>query len=234
MHSDTRDVRIVRAGDSLLIIELENTIDPHVNQRAIALADAIETLRIGGVTDVVPTYRSVGVYFDPVRTHHDRLIALLDQCTHRADVVASEHRLVEVPVVYGGAFGPDLASVAEQTQLTEDEVIRRHVSIVYRVYMLGFVPGFAYMGTVDERLRLPRRQTPRLRVPACSVAIASFQTGIYPADTPGGWWILGRSVMKPFDTERKDPFLFRAGDSVRFVSVDASELQEPRHGGDQN
>lgn len=215
------EVRIVPAGDTLFILELENTIDPAVNARAIALADAIERRQIGGVVDVVPTYRSVGVYFDPVRTHHDGLVAALEACAREDAPPRRDERLIEVPVIYGGAFGPDLEDVARQTGLSEADVIAVHAGVVYRVYMLGFVPGFAYMGIVDERLRLPRRASPRLRVPACSVAIAAFQTGIYPADTPGGWWILGRSVLKPFDAGRAEPFLFRAGDSVRFVPLAA-------------
>lgn len=215
------EVRLVSAGDALLIVELENTIDPEVNARATALAAAVERLQIPGVRDIVPTYRSVAVYFDPVRTHYDRMRAAVEACLRQDLSSLREERLVEVPVVYGGEHGPDLAAVAAQAGLSEDEVIRRHTGVVYRVYMLGFVPGFAYMGVVDERLRLPRRETPRLRVPACSVAIAAFQTGIYPADTPGGWWILGRSLVKPFEATRSEPFLFRAGDSVRFVPVAA-------------
>jgi inhibitor of KinA len=217
------DVHIVPAGDALVLLELENTIDPEVNARAIALAQAIEQRRIGGVSDVVPTYRSVGVYFDPARTDHDALIRAIDACVRGTQAPAGATRLVEVPVVYGGDAGPDLPAVAQQTGLSEREVIDLHTSRVYRVYMLGFVPGFAYMGTLDERLRLPRRQTPRLRVPAGSVAIAAFQTGIYPADTPGGWWILGRSLVKPFDADRAEPFLFEAGDSVRFVAATEGE-----------
>jgi inhibitor of KinA len=212
-------LRLIPAGDALILIELDNVIDPAVNERVIAIAAAVERRGYGGVLDVVPTYRSVGVYFDPVRTNRGALVAGLEECAHEPSAVAESGRLIEVPVAYGGEDGPDLEAVADQTHLTEEEVIRLHTGRSYRVYMLGFVPGFAYMGSVDERLRLPRRQTPRVRVPARSVAIASFQTGIYPTETPGGWWILGRSLLEPFDAEREDPFLFRAGDEVRFVRV---------------
>jgi KipI family sensor histidine kinase inhibitor len=222
------DARLVAAGDALMLLELENMIDPDVNARAIAIASTIEALRIPGVTDVVPTYRSVGVYFDPLRTRHEQLVDALERCARDETPAPRETRVIEVPVVYGGDAGPDLADVAAHAGIPETEVIERHSRVVYRVYMLGFVPGFAYMGVVDERLRIPRRPTPRLRVPAQSVAIAAFQTGIYPADTPGGWWILGRSVLAPFDPARAEPFLFRAGDSVRFVPVNSRDERTDR------
>jgi KipI family sensor histidine kinase inhibitor len=217
--------RIVPAGDSALIVEFEERIDPAINARAIACAEAIQAARIIGVRDIVPTYRSVAVYFDPVRTDSDEL---MERITHEAEgatgVAADATSPIRIPVCYGGELGPDLASVATFAGLAEHEVVRIHSSGVYRVFMLGFVPGFAYLGLVDERIAMPRHTTPRVRVPTGSVAIAGVQTGIYPAETPGGWQLIGRTPLKPFDAARAEPFLMKAGDLVRFEAIDRPEF----------
>lgn len=214
------------AGDSALILELEPLIDAGVNARAIAMADAVRRQDVPGVRDVVSTYRSVAVFFDPLRTRLEDVTAALDRgAAQDASVEAS--RVVEVPVAYGGELGPDLADVALETGLSEAEVIRRHAESTYRVFMLGFVPGFAYMGTVDESIAVPRRPTPRMRVPAGSVAIAGRQTGIYPQETPGGWRLLGRTRVRPFDASRTPEFLVRSGDHVRFVRVSSLDDTGP-------
>jgi inhibitor of KinA len=128
-------------------------------------------------------------------------------------------------VCYGGEFGPDLAEVAALAGATEEEVVALHVAPIYRVYVVGFVPGFPYMASVDARLALPRRTTPRTRVPAGSVAIAAGQTGIYPMETPGGWHLIGRTHVKPYDHTRREPFLFKPGDRVRFRSINRAEFE---------
>ena len=222
--------RIVAAGDAALIVEFENRIDPVVNGMAIALAAAIQTARIAGVRDVMPTYRSVGIHFDPLHTDYDTLVAQVEACTGDESLYQSETRPpygdpspVRVPVCYAGEFGPDLANVAAFADVSEAEVVRLHTSRIYRVFMLGFVAGFAYMGTVDERIAAPRLPTPRVRVPVGSVGIADVQTGIYPASTPGGWRIVGRTPLKPFDLAREKPFLFKAGDTVHFYAIEPAE-----------
>jgi inhibitor of KinA len=213
----TGDFRIVTAGDSALVVEFPERIDAEVNGRVVALAEAIEGERIGGVRDVVPTFRSVAIYFDPLRTDVDRLSERLERAAAYAHSAATTARNpIRVPVSYGGKAGPDLEGVARHAGMTEAEVITLHAAPVYRVYMLGFVPGFAYMGTVDPRIAAPRRSTPRLRVPSGSVGIAGGQTGIYPSETPGGWQLIGRTLLKPFDPSRAEPFLLKAGDSVQF------------------
>ena len=201
--------RIVPAGDAALMVEFEERIDPEVNARAIAVAEAIQAAAIAGVRDIVPTYRSVAVYFDPLRTDHDALTDCLEgaAAVPSAPAAVAERVSVLIPVCYGGEFGPDLAGVAAFADVTEDEVVRVHVGRTYRVFMLGFVPGFAYLGIVDQRIAMPRHATPRVRVPAGSVGIAGVQTGIYPAETPGGWQLIGRTPLKPFDPARADPFL---------------------------
>jgi KipI family sensor histidine kinase inhibitor len=191
-----------------------------VNARAIALAQAIDGARIPGVRDVVTTYRSVAIYFDPLRTNYDALLArLADETSHIVQDSVDDRPPIDVPVCYGGEFGPDLDAVAVFANLTAAEVVCVHATAIYRVFMLGFVPGFAYMGTVDPRIAAPRHPTPRVRVPLGSVGIAGVQTGIYPAETPGGWQLIGRTPLKPFDPTRAEPFLFRAGDHVRFVPI---------------
>jgi inhibitor of KinA len=213
----THGFRIVTAGDSALVVEFAERIDPEVNGRVVALAETIDAERIGGVRDVVPTFRSVAIYFDPLRTDFDRLSERLERAAADARPAATIAREpIRIPVSYGGASGPDLEEVARYAGMTEAEVITLHSAPVYRVYMLGFVPGFAYMGTVDPRIAAPRRSTPRLRVPSGSVGIAGGQTGIYPSETPGGWQLIGRTLLKPFDPSRAEPFLLKAGDSVEF------------------
>jgi KipI family sensor histidine kinase inhibitor len=217
-------VRIVAAGDSALVVEFEDRIDARVNARAIAVAAAIQEAAIGGVRDVVPTYRAVAVYFDPLRTPYDELTARVEQELARPSVDVSASRApVRIPVCYGGEFGPDLGDVAAFAHISEDDVVRRHTASIYRVFMVGFVAGFAYMGTVDASIAMPRRATPRVRVPLGSVGLAGVQTGVYPAETPGGWQLIGRTPVKPFDADRAEPFLLQAGDHVQFFPITAEE-----------
>jgi inhibitor of KinA len=180
-------------------------------------------LAVAGVRDVVPTFRSVAVSFDPLHTHLQRLIEVVTRLASTVTATAPlAAKTIRIPVWYGRQFGPDLAEVARMAALDEPEVIARHTAVTYRVFMLGFLPGFAYLGTVDPRIAAPRRTTPRTRVPAGSIGIAGGQTGIYPLDTPGGWQIIGRTLTRPFDLTRAEPFLFRAGDAVLFYAVDPS------------
>ena len=214
-------MRIVAAGDSALVIEFEERIDPAVNARAIALAAAVQSAAIAGVRDVVPTYRAVAVHFDPLHTAYDQLVDRLQhELAHPSPEPAVVKPPIRIPVCYGGDLGPDLPDVAAFAHVSEDEVVRRHTATTYRVFMLGFVAGFAYMGTVDASIAVPRRATPRLRVPLGSVGIAGVQTGIYPAETPGGWQVIGRTPVKPFDPARADPFLMQGGDHVQFYAID--------------
>lgn len=211
-------MRIREAGDSGLVAELEATIDPAVNARAIGIAAAVRALRIPGVRDVVAAFHTVALSFDPLATDSSRLRAALEAAGEAA-VPRSTGRTVEVPVTYGGEAGPDLADVAAFAGCTPAEVIARHGSRAYRVFMLGFLPGYPYMAAVDDTIAAPRRATPRVRVPAGSVGIAGRQTGIYPRESPGGWQIIGRTSLTLFDPDATPPSLFAPGDEVRFVAV---------------
>ena len=216
--------RILPAGDSALIVEFDERIDPAINARAIALAESLQAAALAGVRDVVPTYRSVAVFFDPLRTNYDALVARVEHDAARAGQEPAEQRKpIRIPVCYGGDLGPDLAGVGAFGGISEQDVIRLHTAVTYRVFMLGFVAGFAYMGIVDARIAAPRRSTPRVRVPLGSVGIAGVQTGIYPAETPGGWQLIGRTPIKPFDPGRAEPFLMKAGDAVQFYAIDRAE-----------
>lgn len=218
--------RIVHAGDAALLIEFEERIDPHISAHAAALAGAVEQARIPGVRDVVPTYRAVTVYFDPVKTDDAALTRAIEALgSGPAPAPNDQHVLVEIPVCYGDECGPDLARVAEFGRMTTAEVVARHCAVTYRVMMIGFMPGFAYMGIVDPRIAAPRLDSPRTHVPRGSVGIAREQTGVYPGGTPGGWQIIGRTPRRPFDMSRPKPFLFRAGDDVRFVPIEHAEFE---------
>ncbi len=214
-------MRVRECGDSMLLVEFEPVIDPVVNERAIALAARLRGRNMRGVRDVAPGYCTVGVHFDPLQTD---LAALEHAIADDGGAVAEIESLatptpIEIGVHYGGPDGPDLAAVAAYAGCTEDEVIERHAGRVYRVYMLGFVPGFAYMGRVEPRIAAPRHRVPRERVAAGSVGIAGLQTGVYPVASPGGWQLIGRAERVMFDPDRTPPSLLSAGDLVRFVPI---------------
>lgn len=208
-------------GDSMLLIELEPAIDPVINERAIMLAARIRARAARGVRDVAPGYCTLGVHFDPLQTDLAALEAAIE-----SDFAAlaslhdiAERPVIEIPVTYGGEAGPDLEAVATFAGCSPADVIARHSQRTYRVYMLGFVPGFAYMGRVDDSIAAPRHRVPRERVPAGSVGIAGLQTGVYPVDSPGGWQLIGHTTTVMFDANRERPSLLAAGDMVRFVPV---------------
>jgi KipI family sensor histidine kinase inhibitor len=205
----------------MLLVELEAAIDPVINERAILLAERIRERNARGVRDVAPGYATVGVHYDPLQTD----LAALEQAIQDefASLVSldsiADRAIIEIPVHYGGAGGPDLDAVAAHAGCSTADVIERHCRRTYRVYMLGFVPGFAYMGRVDPSIVMPRHRVPRERVPAGSVGIAGLQTGVYPVDSPGGWQLIGHTETVMFDANRDRPSLLAAGDLVRFVPV---------------
>jgi len=226
------DVRILPAGDSAWLIELPERIDAAINERAIEIAHAIEHCGLP-VTDIVVGYRSVMAYFDPLDSRTNDLESRLQEmATAPSGGRSVSGATVEVPVCYDGAYGPDLGDVAAFDRCTPEEAIAIHLSREYRVFMVGFVPGFAYMAPLDPRIASPRRRSPRVKVPAGSVAVAAGQTGVYPAETPGGWNVIGRCPIRPYDSDRGQPFLFRPGDRVRFRRVGEDEYRETSQWGD--
>jgi len=203
----------------MLLVELEPAIDPVINERAILLAARLRERRARGVRDIAPGYSTLGIHYDPLQTDLAALEQAIEQEFARLaslDTIA-DRAVIEIPVNYGGDYGPDLDAVATFAGCSVDEVIKRHSGRTYRVYMLGFIPGFAYMGRVDPSLAAPRHRVPRERVPAGSVGIAGLQTGVYPVESPGGWQLIGHTTTMMFDANRDQPSLLSAGDLVRFV-----------------
>lgn len=222
----------VTVGDRAVTIMFGDRINPSINDRVLAFAQMLRRTPLPGVTDIVPTYHSVTVYYDTLRVRLSSLRRWLQEVlkAERTPRMRSSH-LIEVPVLYGDEWGPDLRAVATAAGCSEQDVIAHHSSGEYRVYMLGFLPGFPYMAHVPSPIALPRLPTPRVRVPAGSVAIAGVQTGIYPQEAPGGWRILGRTPLVLFDPARAAPCLIQPRDRVRFVPISRAEFESlVRHG----
>lgn len=212
--------RLRVAGDASILIEWADEIDDAVNDRVHSFAQFLRTQARAEILDLIPAYSSLLICFDP---QHTSLAQMREYLEHLVSIVPSSivfvPRVIEIPTRYGGAFGPDLSFIAERSGLSEREVIELHASVTYRVYMLGFTPGFAYLGSVPAQIAAPRLETPRTRVPAGSVGIAGRQTGIYPSETPGGWRLIGRTDLRLFDPRADPPALLRPGDRVRFVPI---------------
>jgi inhibitor of KinA len=216
--------RFLAAGDSAVVVEFGDAIDPAINRRVRDLLLAIEAAGLDGVTDLVPTYRSLLVSYDPLRVGIEVLRRQLsDLAAGRSPAAAPPPRVVEIPTAYGGELGPDLPFVAEHNHLSIEEVVAIHAGTDYLVYMMGFSPGFTYLGGMSERIAAPRLRTPRTAIPAGSVGIAQQQTGIYPVESPGGWQLIGRTPVSLFDPARHPPVLVEAGDYIRFVPIGLEE-----------
>jgi KipI family sensor histidine kinase inhibitor len=221
-------VRLLPLGDAALSIELGEAIDPAVNARVIALAERIRGQSWNGVLDVVPPYRSLTIHVDPRRLDLPALMDRLRLLPVPQPGEPTSGKDVTITVLYGGAAGPDLDDRAGFANLSAADVIRLHSSTAYRVYMLGFSPGFPYLGPVPEPLAMPRLATPRPTVPAGSVGIAGRQTGIYPIASPGGWRVIGHTPFALYRPASPSPFLVSPGDVVRFVPIDATTFDRLR------
>ena len=218
------EIKIYTAGDSSVLIEFGQEISPEINAQITALVRLIKAQHIEGVTDMIPAFASLLINYDPRGVSYAGLRARLEKLEISGET--SESRIFEIPVCYGGEYGPDLQNIADHAGLTPDEVIKIHSAKDYLIYMLGFLPGFSYLGGLDDRIHTPRLANPRIRIPAGSVGIGGSQTGIYPLDSPGGWQLLGMTPVKTYDPEREVPILFEAGDYIRFVPVSEEEYQE--------
>jgi KipI family sensor histidine kinase inhibitor len=221
--------RFLLAGDAALVVEFgqalgTSAIDLEINRRVHALARALAECPLPGLGETVPSYRSLLVHYDPLRLSYAEVEAFISEALQQCDdAPLPEPRLVEIPTIYGGEHGPDIDFVAEHNDLTVEDVIRLHSEAVYTVYMLGFTPGFPYLGGLPDALATPRLDTPRQRVPAGSVGIAGAQTGVYPLATPGGWRLIGWTSVVLFDPVRTPPALLQPGDQVRFVPTEEDE-----------
>lgn len=220
-----KKAKILTAGDSALLIEFEQKIAPEINAQITAFVHLLKGQHIEGVTDLIPAFASLLINYDPRVIGYKDLKARIEELLKiEVSEEAGDVRVFEIPVCYGGEYGPDIANIAENAGLSEQEVIDIHCSKDYLIYMLGFLPGFVYLGGLDERIHTPRLANPRISIPAGSVGIAASQTGIYPLNSPGGWQLLGMTPVKTYDPERETPILVEAGDYIRFVPVTEEEF----------
>ena len=220
------NVRFLPCGDQAVTVEWVSTIDEHINRQVHAFARKVEALSHPAITEVVPTYRSATVHYRPEVLSYEELKHLLAPLAQGSAEEAEELPVVEIPVCYGGEYGPDLLEVAQHCSLTPEEVIARHTAPTYRIYMLGFTPGFPYLGGMDPSIAAPRRKEPRIHIPAGSVGIAGEQTGVYPIVSPGGWQLIGRTPLRLFDPQKEQPILLSAGAGIRFVPIDEEAFRK--------
>jgi inhibitor of KinA len=212
-------------GDTALSVELGETIDIASNRRVHRLHGQLKSRQVAGLLGMNPTYRALFIEYDPRLISFERLLLLVEEAIEASIPPEEERETVEIPVCYGGEYGPDLEEVAARHNLSSQEVIALHSASLYHVYMIGFTPGFPYLGGLDSRLATPRKKTPRERVPAGSVGIADRQSGIYPIESPGGWQIIGRTPLRLFALNRSPVFLVRAGQAVRFKAIARNEFE---------
>jgi KipI family sensor histidine kinase inhibitor len=212
-------------GDRAVLVELGDDISPQINQKVRELYIGTKGRRIKGIKDLVPSYRSLMVVYDPLIISLDSLESQMNEIWNALDNARlPDPRTVEIPVVYGDKYGPDLEWIADYHKMTPQDVIRLHTQPTYQVYMIGFMPGYPYMGEVPDELVTPRRKTPRTHVPRGSVGIAQKQTGIYPVASPGGWQIIGRTPVRLFDPQGKPPSFLEMGDRVKFFVITEQEM----------
>ena len=213
-------------GDRAISIDFGQVIDPTINRHIRQTIERIKELQLDGIIELVPTYCALLVEYDAMLYSYSEICNIIEPTLDEGmtDTTNELVTVVEVPTVYGGEFGPDLSFVASHNHLSEDEVISIHSGTDYLVYMLGFIPGFSYLGGMDPRIATPRLSSPRTLIPAGSVGIAGEQTGTYPSDSPGGWQIIGRTPVTMYDMSKAQAALLNAGDYVRYVPIDESEF----------
>lgn len=232
--------RIFPLGDAAITVDFGNRIDEELNDEVMNRYRQLKEEPLSGITEIIPAYCSLTVYYTPVkiRNQHPGALTAYDLMKQwleeklREQVVSTpqNNRLIKIPVCYNAPFNQDIFFVTATNAVSQEEIISLHTSLVYRVFMLGFLPGFAYMGQVDERIAVPRKQQP-VPIAAGSVGIAGRQTGIYPLASPGGWQIIGRTPLELFDAANDNPVLLQAGDTVQFYSISNKEFEEMQHSG---
>lgn len=232
----TASVLYYPLGDSAIVMELGDAISEEIQRHIMAIGQFLEDYSFEGFIEYVPAFNTVTVFYDPLITEYETVKALF---VEMLTVISGEvHHLetitVDIPVLYGGPQGPDLSFVAKHAGLSEAEVVALHSAEVYLVHMIGFAPGFPYLGGLNEKIATPRKEMPALKIPAGAVGIAGVQTGIYPIATPGGWQIIGQTPLSLFDPERNPPALLKAGNRLRFVAITEDEFDEIKRAADGN
>lgn len=221
-------VRFLACGDTAVTVEFGERIDRVVNEAVLRLDAFVRAANLPGVVETVPTFRSLTVHYDPLATDNARLIPAIEKLVDGGRGETKQSKRWRVPACYAESHAPDLADVAHRTGLSADEIVRLHSGTLFHIYMLGFVPGYPYMGDLPEAIVLPRRTDPRTRVPAGSVAIAAGMTAIYPVESPGGWHLIGATPVRVFEPRWPRPALFNPGDSVRFEPISVREFDAIR------
>ena len=213
-------------GDCAISIDFGQVIDPKINRQIRQVIEQIKVLQLDGIIELVPTYCALLVQYDAMVYTYSDICRILDPILQESVTDSANERvtIVEIPTIYGGEYGPDLGFVASHNHISEAEVVSIHSGTDYLVYMLGFIPGFTYLGGMDPRIATPRLPSPRTLIPAGSVGIAGEQTGTYPSDSPGGWQIIGRTPVTMYDMSKKQAALLQAGDYVRYVSINENEF----------
>lgn len=233
-HADLLPIQLLPLGDKAVVLQFGEEVSEATHAKIQAVAHYLSRHPTPGVLEFVPAYTTLTVYYDPwllsnkgKTDPYDKVVTILQHVLEKAkEQQHNDIRLVEIPVCYGGAFGPDLEEVADYNNLTPQKVIELHSKNIYLVHMIGFAPGFPYLGGMDKRIAAPRKQDPRAIIPKGSVGIAGEQTGIYPLETPGGWQLIGRTPLVLFDPEREQPSFLKAGDHVKFMPVSEQEFQK--------
>jgi len=220
-------IKYLSAGDRCLVMEFGDKIEEEVNFKIRSMVLAINASNIHGIIEMVPTYRSIMVIYDPMVVGFDELIGKLSSLeSGLQNMDLPQAKVIEIPTLYDGEYGPDLDFVAQHNNISKEEVIKIHTSGEYLIYMIGFTPGFPYLGGMSEKIAAPRLKTPRTKIPAGSVGIAGNQTGIYPIESPGGWQLIGRTPVKLYDPYREEPVLLSAGDYIKFTAIDEKQYNE--------
>ncbi|WP_243387374.1 5-oxoprolinase subunit PxpB [Bacillus kexueae] len=232
--------KLVPLSESSLTIKLGDQVDEQVHNRVRTVTTYLSENPLKGIVEIVPAFTSVTIYFDPMSFYHEKSLPYENVCEQLIQMLQSittseikDGKEIVIPVCYGEEFGPDIEDVARHNKLTVEDVISIHTSGIYRVYMLGFAPGFAYLGGMSEQIATPRKQSPRLKIPARSVGIAGVQTGIYPIESPGGWQLIGKTPIELFRPKHSQPSLLQMGDKVRFRAITKEEfnqIEEEHHG----
>lgn len=221
-----KETRYLTAGDKALTVEYGNEISEDISSKIRSMVVALELNKIEGVVEIVPTYRSLMVHYNPLAIGYDNLVKNLKSLEGKLnDISLPEPEIIEIPTLYGGEYGPDIENVAQHNGISIEEVIKIHSSKEYLIYMLGFTPGFPYLGGMDERIATPRLKVPRTKISKGSVGIAGSQTGIYPIDSPGGWQLIGRTPLKLYEPNREVPILLKAGNYIKFVPISESKYK---------
>ncbi|WP_244331816.1 5-oxoprolinase subunit PxpB [[Clostridium] hylemonae] len=224
-----REVKFLRAGDRALTVEFGSTVDPKINDQVHALAAKLRKENVPGIKELVPAFRSLTIYYDPLKTSFQ---AVRQNILSYGDISQEggtiKKRIWKIPCCYGARFGCDLADMEAYTGLDRDEIIAIHSSVDYKIYMMGFLPGFVYLGGLDKRIEMPRLKTPRVKILPGAVGIGGSQTGVYPVASPGGWRLLGGTPVEFYDPGRKEPVLCKAGEYIRFVPITINDYYDIR------